>query len=192
MRGSPTTLPACIQNQLNESEQHALCQVLSLFQPQQRGAAAREFEALLTRLRTFCTSDDSGFCRRSIACGVIWLDPGMIAVHCTRLAKLIHRSKSFVNALLHPLSITMHKMSKARAIGLMARFPMLREETIGCWTFREIPQKATPEQFPIPAPPAPERPPMPSEPQRVRLPSVYTLLGDHGGPTFSLNPNAPF
>jgi hypothetical protein len=86
----------------------------------------------------------------------------VIAIHAARLAKLIHRSKSFVNSLLHPLSATMHKMSKGRALGLMARFPMLRLEAIGCWTFREIQPRLAVQP--------------PSQPERVTLPSVCTLL----------------
>jgi hypothetical protein len=193
----PSTLPLGVQDQLDESEQHGLCQILNLFHAHQRGAAIREFEGLLLRLRTFCESDEAGFSRRSVACGIIWLDPGVIAVHCARLAKLIDRSKSFVNSLLLPLSTTRHKMNKARAIALMARFPILQPETIGSWTLREIPHELHAVQPRVSIQPRPEPELILSGCARVRLPSVYALLEKSGIPAFAqlsethVNPGIP-
>jgi hypothetical protein len=171
---------------LDHSEKRAVAAIVSEFRPHQRGGAVAQFVTLVTRLREFCLAEQHKTFRRSCACGMIWMDDRLLAVHLHQFARVIHRSKSFVNTVFQTIGYKMHKMSRTRAAMITAMFPQFPLENLRNWTFRELldesesaegtdeaEQQAGSYQEAVAA-----------EGQgRVQFPSVYTLLAENGLPT---------
>jgi hypothetical protein len=124
---------------LDVDEEAHLSSIIEKFRPHQRGCAVGQFQSLLARLNAFCHADPSKVFQRSCACGIIWVEDRLLAIHLSQFANVIQRSKSFVNAIFQKIGYNRFKMSHSRATKLTAMFPQMEGENLQSWTFREFP-----------------------------------------------------
>jgi hypothetical protein len=102
------------------------------------------FPSALEKIRNFAIQGDDDDGKRCGACGIAWVGE-WIAVNNQKLPKLLHLSKSTINAKFQSLGYSKTVMTPDLAYELMKLFPSMRRGSrlMKQWTMRQRPAKVT-------------------------------------------------
>jgi hypothetical protein len=100
---------------------------------------ARLFQTLLTQVRKFVVRDGHIDWKRSLVCGIAWLDRSIV-VNARQFGFLIRRSRSTINSGFHALGLHTRAVSATDILELLRFFPVLLPGSgeVRQWTFRSI------------------------------------------------------